>query len=133
MNPVVILILERNLKLITQMILRAMHSERNPYRTKLLKEEVDILKEKINFLEVDNNALKAENDTQMKNERLYNYENTSRNKEHFKKATGLDHESFLNLFEFVDPGEDCKNMKFYDSSKRLSEAQFLYRQPQWIY
>ena len=68
--------------------------------------------------------MKAENDTQMKNERLYNYDNISRNKEHFQKATGVDHESFLNLFEFVDPGEDCKNIKFYDSSKRLSEAQF---------
>ena len=60
----------------------------------------------------------------MKNERLYNYENSSRNKEHVKKTTGLDHESFLDLFEFVNPGEDCKNVKFYDSSKRLSEAQF---------
>ena len=52
------------------------------------------------------------------------YENSSRNKEHFIKTTVLDHESFLNLFEFVDPGEDCKNIKCYDSSKRLSEAQF---------
>ena len=92
-----------------------MHSETNPDRTKLLEKEVDNLKEKINFLEAESNALKAENDT---------HENISRNKEHFKKATGLDHESFLNLFEFVDPGEDCKNIKFYDSSKRLSEAQF---------
>ena len=33
-------------------------------------------------------------------------------------------ESFLDLFEFVDPGENCKNIKFYDSSERLSEAQF---------
>ena len=68
--------------------------------------------------------MKAENDRGMKNEHLYNYENISRNKEHFKKATGLDHESFLNLFEFVDPGEDCENIKSYDSSKRLSETQF---------
>ena len=105
-------------------LLPVMHSEINSDRTKLLEKEVDNLKEKINFLEAENSALKAENDKQMKNERLYNYENISRNKEHFKKATGLDHESFLSLFEFVDPGEDCKNIKFYDSSKRLSEAQF---------
>ena len=38
--------------------------------------------------------------------------------------TGLDHESFLSLFEFVDPGEDCQNIKSCDSSERLSEAQF---------
>ena len=110
-----------------------MHFETNSDRTKLLEKEVDNLKAKINFLESENNALKAENDTQMKNERLYNYENISRNKEHFKKATSLDHESFLNLFEFVDPGDHCKNIKFYDSSKRLLEASFLYRQAQWIY
>ena len=105
-------------------LLPVMHSETNPDRTKLLEKRVDNLKEKTNFLEAENNALKAENDTQMKNERLYNYDNISRNKEHFQKATGVDHESFLNLFEFVDPGEGCKNIKFYDSSKRLSEAQF---------
>ena len=81
-------------------LLPVMHSEANPDRTKLLEKEVGKLKEKINFLEAENNALKAENDTQMKNERLYNYENISRNKEYFKKATGLDHEPFsiyLNL------------------------------------
>ena len=100
-------------------LLPVMHFETNPDRTKLLEKEVG------NFLEAENNALKAENDKQMKNERLYNYENISRNKEHFKKAAGLDHESFLYLSEFVNPGEDCKNIKFYDSSQRLSEVQFL--------
>ena len=79
-------------------LLPAMHSERNPDRTKLLKEEVDNLKEEINFLEAENNALKAENDTQMKNERLYNYENVSRNKDHFKKATGDPFSINLNLW-----------------------------------
>ena len=58
-----------------------MHSETNPDRTKLLEKEVDNLKEKINFLEAEKNALKAENDRGRKNERLYNYENISRNKE----------------------------------------------------
>ena len=114
-------------------LLPVMQSETNPDHTKLLEKEVDNLKEKINFLEAEYNALKAENDTEMKNERLCNYENISRNKEHFKKATGLDNKSFLSLFEFVDAGEDCKNIKFYDSFRRLSEAQFLYHQAQWIY
>ena len=62
-----------------------MHSETNPDHTKLPEKEVYKLKEKINFLEAENNALKAENDTPMKNERLYIYENISRNKEHLKK------------------------------------------------
>ena len=62
----------------------------------------------------------------MNNKRLCNYENISRKTplDYSKKATGLDHESFFNLFEYVDPGEDCKNIKFYGSSKRLPEAQF---------
>ena len=71
-------------------LLPVMHSEINPDRTKLLEKEVDNLKEKTKFLEAENNALKGENDKQMKNERLYkrlyNYENISRNKEHFKKS-----------------------------------------------
>ena len=33
------------------------------------------------------------------------------------KATGLDHESFLDLFQLVDPGKD---IKFFDSCKSLS-------------
>ena len=56
--------------------------------------------------------------------KVYITENISKNKEHFKKAIGLDQKSFLDLFKYVDPGKDCKNIKFYDSSKRLSEAQF---------
>ena len=69
----------------------------------------------------------------MKNERLYNYENISRNKEHFKKVIGLDHESFLNLFEFVNPGEDCKNINFMTVLKGYLKLSFLYFQAQWTY
>ena len=60
----------------------------------------------------------------MKNERLDNYKNISKNKEHFKETIGLDHESFFDLSEVVDPGEDYKNIKFHNSSKSLFEAQF---------
>ena len=68
-------------------LLPVMHSETNPNHTKLLEKEVFNLQEKINILEAENNALKAENEKQMENECLYKYENISRNKEHFKKAT----------------------------------------------
>ena len=60
-----------------------MISVTNPARTKLLEKEVHNLNEKIIFPEAENNALKAENDMQMKNEHSYNYDNISRNKEHF--------------------------------------------------
>ena len=41
------------------------------------------LREKINTGEVGNKVLKAEYEKQMKNECLYNYENISKNRNHF--------------------------------------------------
>lgn len=41
----------------------------------------------------------------------------------FEKATGLGSKSYLHLFEFVEPNEHWKNVKFYDNSNSLSEAQ----------
>ena len=58
-------------------LLPVAQSETNPDSTKLLENEVENLKEKINFLEAKNNVVKVENYKQMKNERLYNYENIS--------------------------------------------------------
>ena len=59
----------------------------NPDRAKLLEKEVDNLKEKKISWDWEQCiiSLKAENDTQMKNERLYNYENISRKKCILKK------------------------------------------------
>ena len=77
-------------------------------------------------------ALRVENDKQMKNEHLCNYKNISWNKEHFKKATGLDQESFLDFFEFVYPRDDWKNIELYDSSKKLSAINQLSLYLVWL-
>ena len=61
-----------------------MNSETNPDCIRLLQKDVDNLKK--NFLEAEKNASKAEKNKQVENERLYTYENISRNKEHFKKS-----------------------------------------------
>ena len=60
-----------------------------------------------------------------------NYKNISKNKDHYKKATGWDHKSFPNLFEFVNLSKDCKN--FMTLPKGYVKLSFLYCQAQWIY
>ena len=105
-------------------LLPVMRSETNPDRTKLLEKEVDNLKEKINFLEAESNALKAENDT---------HENISRNKEHFKKATGLDHEPFSIYLNLRTLAKTAKIKKFFTALKGYLRPNFLYYQAQWIY
>ena len=36
----------------------------------------------------------------------------------FKSLTGLPKASFDKLWNFVDPGENCEKLMFYDSSRR---------------
>ena len=35
---------------------------------------------------------------------------------HFRKATGLELDSFNELFTFIDPGINCNNIKFYEAN-----------------
>ena len=49
---------------------------------------------------------------------IYSYENISKDKHHFKSATGLELEAFQNLLAFLNPGENAENVKFYDASNR---------------
>ena len=42
---------------------------------------------------------------------VYNYQNLSKNGQLFKKATGLEKESFDILFEFLDPGQNSCKLK----------------------
>ena len=83
----------------------------------LLKLEIEQLKEKVLVLEKENNELKS---------RSYCYENVKASKTDFKSETGFDNETFLKLLEFLEPGEDCCNLKMYDTSQRLSEETFTF-------
>ena len=49
---------------------------------------------------------------------MFSYE--TKNKEHFKTVTGITVERFKQLFDLVDPGTNCSNLKYYDPSKRKS-------------
>ena len=51
---------------------------------------------------------------------MFSYETISKNKEHFKTVTGITVERFKQLFDLVDPGTNCSNLKYYDPSKRKS-------------
>ena len=52
------------------------------------------------------------------------FENLCENKEQFRSATGLNPDCFMSLFNYLNPGDDCSSIKFYDTSKRLSEEKY---------
>ena len=53
---------------------------------------------------------------------IYNFDNISESRDEFRAATGLIVESFNNLLEFLNLGNDGCNIKFYDTSSRLSQS-----------
>ena len=54
---------------------------------------------------------------------MFSYENISQNKEMFKSTTGLEADDFQAIFEFLDTGPHCENIKFYDGqNKRKSKS-----------
>ena len=86
--------------------------------TDILRTEIQELKQKIQELEQHNISLAEEN--KCLKSHTYSYKNVHKNAELFRSATGLEEDSFDILYDFLNPGEDCCNIKFYDSSKRLS-------------
>ena len=52
----------------------------------------------------------------LKKKRVYSYDNISKDSSLFKKATGLEVDCFGELFSFLNPGNHCENMKFYEPS-----------------
>ena len=85
--------------------------------SKLLAEN-ESLKCKIQHLELENKNLKDENN-KLKSH-VYNFDNVSKSGDEFRAATVVKVESFNNLLEFLNPGEVSRNIKFYDTSSRLS-------------
>ena len=71
-------------------------------------------------MELENKKLKEEN-TKLKSHN-YNFDNVSESRDEFRAATGLTVESFNNLLEFLNPGKDSCNIKFYDTLSRLSQS-----------
>ena len=75
----------------------------------------------IDNLKVQNEALVKENEllreeVELLKGRLFTFENLSKNEEQFLKCTGLTIDKFRALYELVDPGTKCENMKFNSSA-----------------
>ena len=87
--------------------------------SKLLAEN-ESLRCKIEHLELENKKLKEEN-IKLKSH-IYNFDNVSESGNEFRAATGLTVGSFNNLLEFLNPGKDSCNIKFYDTSSRLAQS-----------
>ena len=44
--------------------------------------------------------------------------------EQFRSATGTNPDCFMRLFNYLNQGDDCSNIKFYGTSKRLLEEKY---------
>ena len=54
----------------------------------------------------------------------FSFENLCENKEQFRSATGLNPDCFMRLLNYLNPGDDCSNIKFCGTPKHLSEERY---------
>ena len=97
---------------------------RNPEN--LMKIVNNFLRKEISDLHQENSSLRKEIDSlktkiQELSKNTYNYKNVSQNEKFFKSETGIDTENFEILFTYLNPGENCANVKFYDSKEKNYE------------
>ena len=92
---------------------------------KLLKQKteqkisINKVEEIINQMQTNTNNLyenitKLKSDTEITKSIMFSYENISQVKEMFKSTTGLEADDFQAVFEFLDTGPHCQNIKFHD-------------------
>ena len=84
-----------------------------PSELELLRRENEELKQQLKYLENSNSSLRQKI-TDYENKR-YSYNNISKNDDHFKKTTGISNEKFKLLLEYINPGKDSCNIKYYES------------------
>ena len=76
-----------------------------------MEEKYDKLNSKYNDMTIVKNNLQEQN--LYLNSRLFTYKNYAKDPDLFRSATTLDKERFDILFEYLDPGENCENIKYY--------------------
>ena len=59
--------------------------------------------------------------TQLQN-RTYCYDTIKKDEKLFKSQTGLDPDSYEILYNFLGPGENCNNIKMYDSALKTEDV-----------
>ena len=73
----------------------------------------------VEHLELEKKKMKEEN-IKLKSH-FYNFDNVSESGDKFRAGTGLTFESFNYLLVFLNLGKDSCNVRFYDTSSRLSQ------------
>ena len=89
--------------------------------------ELDLLKQetmelKLQLQKREETILKLDNQNKFLQSKMYTYENISKNEEIFRKTAGLELQSFQSLIKYVSPGEKFSNIKYYDTSRGLSDS-----------
>ena len=89
--------------------------ERLSFENMLLKEKAKVLEEEKNKLEEE---LKCSNvyAGSLKN-RLFSYNNSITDEKLFSATTVLEGEKFKILYEYLDPGENCENIKYHEPAQ----------------
>lgn len=94
--------------------------------------ELEILNLKVEELKLENETLRqnqqsllseCENlkkEVELLQGQKYSYKNISKDEKFFLQSTGLSVEAFKALLELLNPGEKSSNIKFYDSTNRMS-------------
>ena len=77
--------------------------------------EIERLRKRVNELEAENAYLKDEVDTLKP--RIFDYKNISADVKLFQKMTGFENKKSNYLYEFLNPGDNCENIKFYESGE----------------
>ena len=96
-------------------------TEQQIYINKL--EEI-ISKMQTNTSNLHENITKLKDDTEITKSKMFSYENISQNKEIFKSTTGLEADDFQAVFEFLDIGPHCENIKFYDGQNNKKSKSY---------
>ena len=87
--------------------------------SKLLKKENEMLRNSVENLKIEFSNLKLE---YMAYRSSYCYKVLCDDTVHFRKATGLELDSFNEIFTFLDPGINCNNIKFYEANFEYKEV-----------
>ena len=85
------------------------------HKNNLLEKEKQELVSKISILESQNRIIKNQL-TQYKRKYIHSYENMSKDKKLFQKYSGIEHEQFINLYKFLNPGKNGESIKYHNSA-----------------
>ena len=86
---------------------------------KIIQRKLDACNENCRSLLEENKNLKILNDN-LKN-RLFTYDNLQNDDKLFKSFTGIKKEKFDILYDYLDPGVECENIKYHYPEKQKSE------------